>query len=287
MGKTKTAFITQGEDVKSGEDKYKERQLKKAVKEEKAKKVHISGLKGGQKIVAIETENLPKEEATTEAVKQSKEKKEKKRSNNYIAAKNKIDKAKFYPLTDAVKLTKETSYSKFDGSVELHLVVKKKGLSANVSLPFMSAKAKKIEIADDETIKKLQKISQEKNGKIDIDVLLATPDMMPNLIPFAKILGPKGLMPNPKNGTIIKNKKKVVESLQSGMVEIKSEKSPILHNVIGKTSFSKEQLEENIKSLISEVRKSKPESVKKDLIKSAYLTSTMSPSIKVDLTSLK
>ncbi|OGM11751.1 hypothetical protein A2W13_03520 [Candidatus Woesebacteria bacterium RBG_16_36_11] len=275
MGKTKTAFITQGEDVKSGEDKYKERQLKKAVKEEKAKKVHISGLKGGQKIVAIETENLPKEEATTEAVKQSKEKKEKKRSNNYIAAKNKIDKAKFYPLTDAVKLTKETSYSKFDGSVELHLVVKKKGLSANVSLPFMSAKAKKIEIADDETIKKLQKISQEKNGKIDIDVLLATPDMMPNLIPFAKILGPKGLMPNPKNGTIIKNKSDA-KNFSVNTTSLKTEKeAPIIHTVIGKVSQKEDELIKNADEIFAGIGKNQ--------IVKAYIKSTMGPSIKIAL----
>src|SRR4030066_1509960 len=275
MGKTKTAFITQGEDVKSGEDKYKERQLKKAVKEEKAKKVHISGLKGGQKIVAIETENLPKEEATTEAVKQSKEKKEKKRSNNYIAAKNKIDKAKFYSLNEAIKLVKETSYSKFDGSIELHLVVKKTSLSANVNLPFMAAKTKKIEIADDETIKKLQKISQEKNGKIDFDILLATPDMMPNLIPFAKILGPKGLMPNPKNGTIIKNKSDA-KNFSVNTTSLKTEKeAPIIHTVIGKVSQKEDELIKNADEIFAGIGKNQ--------IVKAYIKSTMGPSIKIAL----
>ena len=268
MGKTKTAFITQGEDVKSGEDKYKERQLKKAVKEEKAKKVHISGLKGGQKIVAIETENLPKEEATTEAVKQSKEKKEKKRSNNYIAAKNKIDKAKFYPLTDAVKLTKETSYSKFDGSVELHLVVKKTGTSVQVSLPHAAGRVKKVEVATDETIEKL------KNGKIDFDILVATPEMMPKLVPFARLLGPKGLMPNPKNGTLVADPKKA-QNFSTGTVTIKTEKeAPLIHTVVGKVSQAENEIEANIEALFKALGGGKQ-------IVRAFLKSTMSPSVKL------
>ncbi|HJX46094.1 MAG TPA: hypothetical protein VJ399_02950 [Patescibacteria group bacterium] len=275
MGKTKTAFISLSEDIKSGEEKYKEKQLKKAAKEEKAKKVHISGLKGGQKIVAIETETLPQEKIAIESVKKSKEKKEKKRSKKYIDAKNKIDKAKFYSLNEAIKLVKETSYSKFDGSIELHLVVKKTGLSANVNLPFMAAKTKKIEIADDETIKKLQKISQEKNGKIDFDILLATPDMMPKLIPFAKILGPKGMMPNPKNQTIIKNKSDA-KNFASNTTSLKTEKeAPIIHTVIGKVSQKEEELIENVDEIFSQIGKNQ--------IVRAYMKATMGPSVKISL----
>ena len=275
MGKTKTAFISQTQDIKSGEEKYKEKQLKKAVKEEKAKKVHISGLKGGQKIVAIETEILPQEKTAIESVKKSKEKKEKKRSKKYINAKNKIDKAKFYSLNEAIKLVKETSYSKFDGSIELHLVVKKTGLSANVNLPFMATKTKKIEIADNETIKKLQKISQEKNGKIDFDVLLATPDMMPKLIPFAKILGPKGMMPNPKNQTIINNKSDA-KNFSSNTTSLKTEKeAPIIHTVIGKVSQKEEELINNVDEIFSQIGKNQ--------IVRAYMKATMGPSIKISL----
>ena len=229
-------------------------------------------------------------------------KKQKTRSSRYKHLIDLIDKSKVYDLSEAIDLIKKTASTKFDSTLEIHLNLSidpsksDQQIRKAINLPHGSGKSIKILVFGGDT-KKLTKlgsiigteatIEQINKGQIKAEKIVATPEWVPKLASAAKVLGPKGLMPNPKSGTISKDPEKVVESLQSGMVEIKSEKSPILHNVIGKTSFSKEQLEENIKSLISEVRKSKPESVKKDLIKSVYLTSTMSPSIKVDLTSLK
>src|SRR3989344_1787019 len=269
MGKTKTAFVGEVEKKKlSGEEKYKERQKKKE-SVQKEEKVHVGGLKGGQRIKVVEAETLPTEvvEESTEAGEKKKVIKKKIRGKNYLQVKSKIDRNKFYSVNDALKLVKETSYSKFNGTFEMHIVVKKVGLSENVTLPHFEGKAKRVEVADDKTIEKLKK------GKIDFDVLLATPDMMPKLVPFAKILGPKGLMPNPKNGTIIKGNKDV-EKFSGNSLTIKTEKdAPVIHTVVGKVSQPEKELEENIESVLNAVNK-------KQIVK-AYLKSTMSPSVKL------
>ncbi len=109
---------------------------------------------------------------------------------------------------------------------------------------------------------------------------------MPRLAKVAKVLGPKGLMPNPKSGTVSATPEKVVEGLSGGMIEIKTENSPIVHATVGKSKFANKDLEENVKSLIESVKAAKPADVKKELIASVYLTSTMGPSVKLDLTSL-
>jgi large subunit ribosomal protein L1 len=265
VGKTKTTFITGAEDQgPTGAEKYKERQLKKAQQEADKDKVHLPGLKGGQRVVAITADPLPDE--TEESGKEQK-KKAKKRSKKYIEVKSKVDRDKLYKTEEAVKLAKETSYSKFDGSVELHMVIKRDSLSVNVNLPFSSGKAKKIEIADEATIKKLEA------GKADFDVLLATADMMPKLVPFAKLLGPKGLMPNPKNGTLIKNAKDA-EKFSGNTLTVKTEKkAPLIHTVVGKVSMPDEELSKNTDTVM--------DAVNRRVIEKAYLKSTMGPSIKL------
>ena len=204
MGKTKTAFI--GSSFAEATEDKETNKFKKHKAEKKSDKVHIAGLKGGQRIkivgaeISTEDTKILSEEDTKSETKKV-EKTPKARGKKYQEAKSKTDRNKLYSQKEAVKLVKQTSYSKFDGSIELHMVVKKVGISANVTLPNSAGRVKKIEVATDETIKKLQA------GKIDFDVLLATAEMMPKLIPFAKVLGPKGLMPNPKNGTLIKSEK--------------------------------------------------------------------------------
>ena len=283
MGKTKTAFVAGTEDTKvTGAEKYKERQKKKAVlveslpSKDKKEKVHIAGLKGGQRIKIVEAE-IPSE--VSEEVKPESENvfpvKEKKgkpkvRGKKYQNAKAKIDRNKLYPVPDAIKLIKETSYSSFDGTVELHLIVKRVGLTSNVMLPHPFGKTKKIEIASDETIEKL------KAGRIDFDVLLATPEMMPKLVPFARLLGPKGLMPNPKNKTLITNPSDKSEALKSAdSMFLKTEKeSPVIHTVVGKVSFEDKNLQENVEAILSAI------GVKQ--IEKVYIKSSMSPSVKVN-----
>jgi len=270
MGKTKTAFVSgiEGEEL-TGKEKYEAKQKQKTEQEAKKKaQVTKVGLKGGERIKVIESD-------TSSTIEESKEKKEgkkhieKKRSKAYIEAKAKIDNTKTYSVKEAIKLVKDTSYSKFDGTIEMHLVIKKKGFSANVKLPYSTGKKRKVEIADEKTIEKLIK------GKVDYDVLLATPDMMPKLVPFAKILGPKGLMPNPKNGTLIKEKKDA-KKISANSITLKTEKAqPIIHTIVGKVSQKISELEENIEAITKAIGKKQ--------ITKGYLTATMSPSVKIKL----
>lgn len=196
-----------------------------------------------------------------------KEKAIKVRSKKYKEAKSQIDRNKKYEISDAIKLARETSYVKFDGSLEMHFVIKKTGFSTSISLPHTFGKEKKVEIVSDETVKKL------KEGKIDFDVLLATPDMMPKIVPFARLLGPKGLMPNPKNGTLIKNAKDA-QNFSTGAITMKTEKeAPVVHMVAGKLSMKDEDLKENIKVIM--------DSLGKNQIVKAYIAPTMGPSIKL------
>lgn len=283
MGKTKTAFVSeQGEDKQSlasrGPGKHE-----KASKG-KEEKVHLAGLKGGQRVKVVEaapTEETPVFEASgpeglrpggegAETKAETKKKiVEKVRSKKYQEAKAKIDREKFYKIKDAVKFVKEMSYSKFDGTMELHIVVKKAGISAQVALPHAAGREKKVEIADDKTIENL------KAGKIDFDILIATPAMMPKIVPFAKLLGPKGLMPNPKNGTLVSDPKKAKAGGNS--LNLKTEKeAPLIHTVVGKNSQKDEEIVENTEAILNALGGSKQ-------IVKAYMKSTMSPSVKLQL----
>ncbi len=264
MGKMKTTFVGEG-------DKNKVKSQKAHQKDEG--KVHVAGLKGGQRVKVVEaasTEEAPMVETELQSDKVTKNKKlvERVRGKKYKEAKNKFDREKLYVVTEAVKLVKDTSYSKFDGTMELHLIVKKVGTSANVTLPFQAGKQKKVEIADESTVEKL------KDGKIDFDILVATAAMMPKLVPFARLLGPKGLMPNPKNGTLVADEKKA-KSFSTGSVLIKTEKeAPLIHTVVGKNSQKDEETIANTEAVLKALGGAK------QIIK-AYLTSSMSPSVKL------
>lgn len=252
MGKTKTVLVGEKEEKK---EEKKEKILTK-----------IPGLRGGQRIRAVEVEPLSTE--TKEEIPQRKKGRKKERSKKYKEAKSKITN-KEYEIEEAIKLLKEVSYTKFDGTVELHLVLKKGGINKNISLPHFFGKEKKVEIATEDTIEKIKK------GKIDFDVLLATPEMMPKLIPFAKILGPKGLMPNPKNKTLIKSEKEA-KDFQKNTITLKTEKEqPLLHTIAGKVSMKEKEIKENIEEII--------EAIGKRQIVKAYLSATMSPSIKLKI----
>lgn len=261
MGKMKTAPV--------GENKNKEKS-EKAHKAE-AEKVHLSGLKDGQRVKMVEVTETPVAETASEGETNKKGVKkivEKVRGKKYVEAKKKFDNTKTYPVAEAIKLVKETSYSVFDGTMELHMIIKKVGASATCTLPHSAGKTKKVEVASDETIEKL------KSGKIDFDILVATPAMMPKLVPFARILGPKGLMPNPKNGTLVPDAKKA-ESFSAGSVTLKTEKeAPLIHTVIGKVSQEPKELAENLEAIFKSLGAAKQ-------IDKAYLKATMGPSVKV------
>lgn len=263
MGKMKTNPV--------GENKNKEKS-DKAHKSE-AEKVHLAGLKGGQRVKIVEAEEPQDTKIQGDKdIKADKTKKivEKIRGKKYVEAKKKFDNTKIYSAAEAIKHVKETSYSKFEGTVELHMVVKKTGLSAQIALPHQAGKTKKVEIANDETIEKL------KTGKIDFDILVATAVMMPKLVPFARLLGPKGLMPNPKNGTLVPDEKKA-KSFSTGTVTLKTEKeAPLVHSVIGKVSQDSKELAENLEAIFKAFGGAKQ-------IEKAYLKATMGPSVKVKI----
>jgi len=287
MGKTKTAFVGGvSDEALSSEERYKQKLAKKKAEEEK-KKVEGLGVRGGDKIKVIgatepEAESEPVKvdtqkpdtdkqeeiaETKNEVPEEKKGKKARVRGKNYKSAKAKIDSNKLHSVSDAIKIIKELKYTKFDETYELHIIVKKQGLNINLNLPHPFGKVKKVEVASDATIEKLKK------GRIDFDVLLATAEMMPKLVMFAKLLGPKGLMPNPKNGTLIKSEKEA-EKYSASQTTIKTEKEqPIVHMAIGKMSMDDNQVNENITAVF--------DIITKGLIDRVYLKSTMSPSVKV------
>ena len=227
-----------------------------------------------------------------------------KKGKKYLEAVSKVDKSKVYDLDEAVKLVKETSVSKFDGSVEiamrLNLDTRKSDqqLRGAIVLPNGTGKEKKVlVIAKGDNAKAakeagadyvgdtdmLEKI--EKENWLDFDVMIATPDMMPLLGKLGKVLGPKGLMPNPKTGTVTTDVKKAVSDVKKGRVEYKTDSYGNVHALVGKVSFTEEALVENIKAFVAVILKSKPSVVKGVYVKNVALSTTMGPGIKLDINS--
>lgn len=227
-----------------------------------------------------------------------------KKGKKYLNAIEKVDRTKQYSLVDAVKLAKETSTSKFDGSVEvairLNLDTRKSDqqLRGAMVLPNGTGKNKKVLVVAKGDFAKtakeagadfvgdtdiLEKI--EKENWMDFDVMIATPDMMPALGKLGKILGPKGLMPNPKTGTVTTDVKKAVSDVKKGRVEYKTDTYGNVHALVGKVSFTEEQLVENLKAFVSLILKSKPSTVKGVYVKNLAISTTMGPGIKIDVNS--
>ena len=227
-----------------------------------------------------------------------------KKGKKYLEAVSKVDKTRVYTLDEAVKLVKETSVSKFDGSVEiamrLNLDTRKSDqqLRGAIVLPNGTGKEKKVlVIAKGDNAKAakeagadyvgdtdmLEKI--EKENWLDFDVMIATPEMMPLLGKLGKVLGPKGLMPNPKTGTVTTDVKKAVSDVKKGRVEYKTDSYGNVHALVGKVSFTEEALMENIKAFVAVILKSKPSVVKGVYVKNVALSTTMGPGIKLDINS--
>jgi len=192
------------------------------------------------------------------------------KGKNYQEARKMIDRNKYYSLPEAILLLKKIKPTKFDQSVELHFVVAETGLKGEVKLPFSTGKTVRVKIVDDNILSDLEK------GKIEFDVLVTHPSFMPKLAKFAKVLGPKGLMPNPKAGTVSTKPEEVVKKFEKGMLRWKTEaKFPLIHQMIGKISFEEKNLTANAEKFI--------EAVGKSHIQNAFIKTTMSPSIKLEL----
>lgn len=227
-----------------------------------------------------------------------------KKGKKYTEAASKVEKNKLYTKEEAVKLVKETSVCNFDASVELamrlNLDTKKadQQLRGAVVLPKGTGKTKKVlVIAKGDAAKAAQEAGADyvgdtdmldkiqKENWFDFDVMIATPDMMPALGKIGRILGPKGLMPNPKTGTVTVDTKKAVEEVKKGRVEYRTDSYGNVHVAIGKVSFSEEDLLENLQAFVSLITKSKPSVVKGTYIKNISVASTMGPGVKIDTNS--
>jgi large subunit ribosomal protein L1 len=190
------------------------------------------------------------------------------RSKKYKAVRSKVDRTKTYDLFSAVELVKKLSYTQFPGTISAHLTVKEQGLTQEITFPHSTGQERKIEIASDKTLEKIEA------GDIDFDVLLAAPAMMSKLTKYAPILGPQGLMPNPKNGTLTPKPEERKKELESGKRMLKTErKAPLIHVSIGKTNMETKKLVENLQALI--------EAFQNKLTK-LTICATMSPGVKVD-----
>ncbi len=219
------------------------------------------------------------------------------RGKKYRAIAEKIDKNKIYSIEEAVKLMKENKIAKFDESVEIHVktsVDPKKGeqqIRGTVVLPNGTGKAKRIAVITSTAADEAKKAGADIVGgeemidkiskKIDFDILVATPEMMPKLAKVAKILGPKGLMPNPKTETVTTKIKETIEALKKGKAAFKNDDTANIHQGVGKLSFEDQKLVENIKVFVNAVEKSKPSAVKGKLILGISTCSTMGAGIKI------
>ena len=225
-----------------------------------------------------------------------------KHSKMYVEALGSFEKNKEYETTEAIKILKGLKTRKFDETVDLALKLnidaKKTDMNIRGSfvLPNGTGKAKKVLVvtktkADEAKDAEycgaedmLEKI--EKENWFDFDTIIATPEMMPALGKLGKVLGPKGLMPNPKLGTVTTNVATAIENVKKGMVEYKNDSYGNVHVSVGKLSFDAKKLEENVKAIIAEIVKNKPTGVKGTFVKNVSISSTMSPGIKISLDSL-
>jgi len=222
------------------------------------------------------------------------------RSKRYQELKKLVEPGKLYSSDEALELVTKTANTKFDASVEIHFTLgidpkkQEQMVRGTVSLPYGTGQKKKIAVFAPEKKQKEAKDAGaylvggeelieeiKKTGKCDFDLALATPEMMKSLSKIAKILGPKGLMPNPKNETITADPKKTIEELSKGKITFKSDEFGCLHQVIGKVSLEKEKLLANLKTFLEAVKKAKPSETKGIFIKNITICSSMGPGIRI------
>jgi len=225
-------------------------------------------------------------------------------SKNKKAANTVLDRIKEYSLEDAVKLVKDLKFVKFDESVDLaiNLGVDPRHADQNIrlttTLPHGTGKEVKVLVVAQGPKEKEAKeagadyvgkeyLEKIKGGWSDVDKIIATPDMMAELGKLGKVLGPKGLMPNPKSGTVTMDVTNAVRELKSGKIELRVEKNGIVHTQCGKSSFQENALVENIQTIYDTVMKAKPASVKGIYLKKMSVSSTMGPGIKIDQGSIR
>ena len=223
-----------------------------------------------------------------------------KHGKKYEEAKKLVDKTKAYPLTEAIDLLKKVNYAKFDAGIEIAIKTNANPkyndqmLRATTILPHGTGKTKKVAVfTTDDKVDEAKKAGADvaghdsllaniKEGKMDFDVLITSPDLIRELAPVAKQLGPKGLMPSPKAGTVAVNIAQAVEETKKGKIEFRLDKTGNIHALVGKMSFDNAKLVENVQALLKAIEDNKPTGVKGKLIKKVVVASTMSPGIQIE-----
>lgn len=223
----------------------------------------------------------------------------------YLAAAKLVDRGKFYPLTEALELAVKTSAAKFDASIEMHARLSvdprqaDQNVRATLSLPEGTGKRVRVAVLAPTTAHQAAKdagadivgddelLNQLEAGRIDFDVLIAAPQLMPRLGKYAKLLGPRGLMPNPKSGTVNANPAAAVKAAKAGRVEYRVDKQSIVHLAIGKASFGGQRLLSNAQTFLDSLFAAKPAGLSDAYIKSLSVSATMGPGIKIDVSSLQ
>jgi large subunit ribosomal protein L1 len=218
----------------------------------------------------------------------------------YNEAKKNLEALKLYPLTEAISLLKKANYAKFDATVNVAIKTNANPkyndqmLRATTILPHGTGKTKKVAVfVSEDKVEEAKKAGADiagfegllndiKAGKMDFDVLITTPDHIRDLAPVAKQLGPKGLMPSPKAGTVAINIPQAVEEVKKGKIEFRLDKTGNIHAGIGKVSFDEAKLGENLTALLKAIEENKPTGVKGKLVKKVVLSTTMSPGINVE-----
>ncbi|MBI5126843.1 hypothetical protein HZA76_00080 [Candidatus Roizmanbacteria bacterium] len=263
MGKVKTRLL----GMEEVEEKQKKEQKEKSTQKKATKTASVKTTVNKEEAI----KKTPPVESLAKSVKTPKRAKAvvvKPRGKRYEVAKKMVDKNKSYQVKEAVSLLKKIKSAGFDESVELHLVVDQMGLKGELDLPYSTGKIVKVAVVDEKVLTEIEK------GKLDFDILVTHPSFMPKLAKFAKVLGPKGLMPNPKSGTISPNPEELVKKFSKGLLRWKTEaKSPLIHQMIGKLSIEEKNLVANAEKFI--------EAVGKKHIQKGYIKSTMSPSFKI------
>lgn len=231
-----------------------------------------------------------------------------KHGKKYLAALAKVDRSRFYTPAEAIALVKETSYTKFDATVEAHLRLgidprhADQNIRTTVALPHGTGKTVRVLVfAQGEALQAALDAGADYAGSddliaridrenfFDFDVAIATPDMMGKVGRIGRKLGPRGLMPNPKSGTVVQptDLARTIREVKGGRVEIRNDKTGILHVAIGKVSFTSQQLSENLAALMEAVKAARPSGAKGTYIRSVTLTSTMGPGVPVDLVAVQ
>ncbi len=276
-----------------------------STKTAKAGKRSAKAIKEGEELVAKEERKALTEEEQAEVAARPKQHanptrpRVERQGKKFQEVAKLIEKEKLYTLSEAIDLALKTSPVKFDASVELHINLgvdprqADQNIRDNLVLPAGTGKNVRVAVfadVDDAAAAKTagadiagneEFLAQLEKGTLDFDILVATPAMMPKLGKYARVLGPRGLMPNPKSGTVTTDVTKAVKEAKAGRVEYRVDSTGIVHMPVGKVSFKKEALTKNIQAVFASVKGNKPQSVKGNYVKAVHLTTSMGPSIMV------